>query len=41
MDLGQPAGSFKFMIRDRDSKFTALFGSEGIRIVLTAPRRPA
>ena len=45
MDLGERAGSFKFMIRDRDSKFTALFDevfrAEGIRIVPTAPRRPA
>ena len=25
MDLGERAGSFKFMIRDQDNKFTALF----------------
>jgi transposase len=40
MDLGERAGSFKFMIRDRDSKFTALFDevfrAEGIRVVRTA-----
>jgi putative transposase len=40
MDLGERAGPFKFVIRDRDSKFTALFDevfrAEGIRIVLTA-----
>jgi putative transposase len=44
MDLGERAGSFKFMIRDRDSKFTALFDevfrAEGIRIVLTASKAP-
>jgi transposase len=44
MDLEERAGSFKFMIRDRDSKFTALFdevfSAEGIRIVLSAPQAP-
>ena len=44
MDLGDRAESFRFMIRDRDSKFTALFDevfrAEGIRIVLTAPQAP-
>jgi putative transposase len=44
MDLGERAGSFKFLIRDRDGKFTALFDevfrAEGIRIVLTAPQAP-
>src|ERR1019366_9175654 len=41
LDLGDHAGDFKFLIRDRDSKFTAMFDevfrAEGIRIVLTAP----
>jgi transposase InsO family protein len=44
MGLGERAESFKFMIRDRDSKFTALFDevfrAEGIRTVLTAPQAP-
>ena len=44
MDLGERAGSLKFMIRDRDGKFTGLFDevfrAEGIRIVLTAPQAP-
>jgi transposase InsO family protein len=44
MDLGERAGSFKFLIHDRDSKFTALFDevfrAEGIRIVRTAAQAP-
>jgi transposase InsO family protein len=44
MDLGERAGSLKFLIRDRDSTFTALFDEvfrvEGIRIVLTAVQAP-
>ena len=44
VDLGERAGSFKFLVRDRDSKFTALFDevfrAEGIRIVRTAARAP-
>jgi transposase InsO family protein len=44
MDLGERVGSFKFMIRDQDGKFTALFDevfrAEGIRIVLTTPQAP-
>jgi hypothetical protein len=44
MDLGERAGSFKFMIRDRDGKFTALFDevfrAEGIQVVRTAPEAP-
>jgi putative transposase len=44
LDLGDHAGGFKFLIRDRDSKFTAMFDevfrAEGIRIVLTASQAP-
>jgi hypothetical protein len=39
MDLGECAAQFRFMIRDRDVKFTnlfdAVFASEGIQIVKT------
>jgi putative transposase len=44
LNLGDRVGDFRFLIRDRDSKFTALFDevfkTEGIRIVLTAPQAP-
>src|ERR671921_485755 len=44
LDLGDRATSFKFLIRDRDSKFTgvvdAVFTSEGIRILRTPVRAP-
>jgi putative transposase len=44
LDLCDRVGDFRFLIRDRDSKFTPLFDemfkTEGIRIVLTAPQAP-
>ena len=44
MDLGERAASFKFLIRDRDSKFTAAFddvlAGNGARIIKTPVRSP-
>jgi putative transposase len=44
LDLGDRCGDFRFLIRDRDRKFTAafdeVFRAEGIRTVLTAAQAP-
>ncbi|WP_326626765.1 hypothetical protein OIE67_30185 [Nonomuraea fuscirosea] len=44
LDLGDRIGDFRFLIRDRDTKYTALFDevftTEGIRVVLTTPQAP-
>ena len=44
VDLGERAGQFKFLIRDRDSKFTAafdgVFSGNGTRVIKTPVRSP-
>jgi putative transposase len=44
MDLGERAAQFRFLIRDRDSKFTAAFGDvlggNGVRITKAPVRSP-
>jgi putative transposase len=44
MDLGERAGHFKFLIRDRDSKFTPTFNEvlagNGMQIIKTPVRSP-
>jgi putative transposase len=44
VDPGERAGRFKFLIRDRDSKFTSAFGDvfsgDSTRVITTPVRSP-
>ena len=44
MDPGGRTGSFRFISRDRDAKFTSafdsIFAAQGVRIVKSPPRTP-
>ncbi|MFI6182824.1 ABC transporter permease subunit [Nonomuraea sp. NPDC051191] len=40
MDLGVRIGSFRFLVRDRDTRFADIFAGAGVAVVKTPPRTP-
>ena len=40
MDLTDWVGSFRFLIRGCDAKFTDVFACEGVRVVKSPPQAP-
>jgi putative transposase len=44
LELGEQAARFRFLIRDRDAKYTSVFdavlGAEGIEVLLAPPQAP-
>jgi putative transposase len=40
VDLDERASTFRFMIRDRDTKFTAAFDAVGVEVVKIPPHTP-
>jgi hypothetical protein len=40
MELQDGVGRFRFLLRDRDTKFTAAFAAEAIQVLMTPVRAP-
>ena len=40
MAVDDRAGRFRFLVRDRNAKFTAVFAAEAIKVLMTPVRAP-